>query len=1196
MRIGIRVCATILVIVALLTTRGTIYMQINAAVEANKDAVNIVGMDALGRKIPEVSGFRSDRYVGLFYFIWFENSRADARDVTKLLRTNPNELWDPFDKTGIAPPLAMYYFNEPLYGYYSSKDPWVVKKHIELFISAGIDFLAIDVSNNEIYIDSLTVLLDTLEAFRQAGWDVPKVVFYTNLESGKTVKLLYNLFYKKGLYRDLWFYGPYDKPLIVAHKNELEEEIADFFYIRPAQWPGFEYEVYEDGFPFCDLNRPQRIHQNLINVSVAQHTAYVFSFGVKEDPRFTPRDINHGRGYTSENNTNGDVDAILRGANIQEQWDYAISQDPEIVFVTGWNEWATNKRAPESEEQTIAWFVDSFNTEFSRDIEMTKSPTYIVDEKTGKYIEEGYGDNYYMQLIQNIRRYKGIEGDLPMLVSMTIDINGDLSQWDSVNRIYKNISIDNMERSFGDYKQAAADNFLREIRVTHDKKNIYFLIKTDSDITLPVEGKTNWMNLFIGVDGSKEGSWESYNFVVNRNPFSLSKTSLEAFDNGYSLKHIGNVDYNVNGNIMQIAIPRTMLGIEKGDFKIYFKCADSIEEESDIMDYYVSGDSMPMGRLSYMYSSVSGKSAATGKLNLLSLIKWFLVIILVVLVAGIGWLLVGCSNKSGKVNGKMVESMVVPRVKSQRVNGELCSFGNEIKVYIDSDEAQVAISSLKAFLPEINFIEFNRKSSFIEFIHDSKISKHAEYYEIVISDKKILVKYVDRLAARNAASTIANLVEKSEELYALPQGSIIDYPDFSHRSALLESSGRAWMTLDELKQNITRMALSKFNYVHFHFMEYLGCSIELDNFQKLAGYGPKNSKYTKDEIRDLISFANSVGIEVVPGVEMPAHAQALLASYPELRCKTQPGVKTSSWVVCAGADETYDAFEKILTEVAELFPSKYIHIGADELDFGEGSGWEPAWMDCTRCKELRDREGISTEREIYYYVINRIHDVTTKLGKQIIMFNDQIDISVTPDIPKDIIIQFWRIATPGRGPVDGCTLERFLEEGFTVINSYFPETYVDFEEYASSESINQWTPLSSPEFDPKFSNQVIGGEFCAWEKHPHFKYTIPSAIVLYGDRLWNMETISYDDDYQTKMTRNLLGVNTPKDFNVFKYLGDVLPPRDDERKAYLEKVDADVNELEEAKNTLEKIVSADSYGADLASVYIECIDWVIKNK
>ena len=142
---------------------------------------------------------------------------------------------------------------------------------------------------------------------------------------------------------------------------------------------------------------------------------------------------------------------------------------------------------------------------------------------------------------------------------------------------------------------------------------------------------------------------------------------------------------------------------------------------------------------------------------------------------------------------------------------------------------------------------------------------------------------------------------------------------------------------------------------------------------------------------------------------------------------------------------------------------------------------EPAWMDTS--KELRDREGISTEREIYYYVINRIHDVTTKLGKQIIMFNDQIDISVTPDIPKDIIIQFWRIATPGRGPVDGCTLERFLEEGFTVINSYFPETYVDFEEYASSESINQWTPLSSPEFDPT-SNQVIGGEFCAWEKHP----------------------------------------------------------------------------------------------------------------
>ncbi len=169
---------------------------------------------------------------------------------------------------------------------------------------------------------------------------------------------------------------------------------------------------------------------------------------------------------------------------------------------------------------------------------------------------------------------------------------------------------------------------------------------------------------------------------------------------------------------------------------------------------------------------------------------------------------------------------------------------------------------------------------------------------------------------------------------------------------------------------------------------------------------------------------------------MPAHAQDLLNAYPELSCKTKNSTPSSTWVVCAGREETYEAFEKILSEVAELFPGRYIHIGADELDFGEGSGREPSWLDCERCQKLCEREGLSTERDIFYYVIRRIHDMTTKLGKRIIMFNEQVDISVSPDIPRDILIQYWCVADPGRGPREGISMERFLEEGFEVINSY----------------------------------------------------------------------------------------------------------------------------------------------------------------
>ena len=550
-------------------------------------------------------------------------------------------------------------------------------------------------------------------------------------------------------------------------------------------------------------------------------------------------------------------------------------------------------------------------------------------------------------------------------------------------------------------------------------------------------------------------------------------------------------------------------------------------------------------------------------------------------------------TENRKVEGKMAKTMV-PRVKNHEFNKELCSLGREINVYVDSAESQVGLSSLRVFLSEINFIESSRNNSVIEFKLNKELSEQAEYYEIEITDDKILISYVDRLAARNAVSTLVNIIEKTGDTYTVPQGRIWDYPDFSFRSGLIESSGRAWMTLEELKQSITRMAVNKFNYVHFHFLEFAGCSVALDTFPKLVGYGPDNLKYTKDEVRDLVKFAGSVGIELIPGIEMPGHSQALLEAYPELSCKTEPGVNTSTWVTCAGSEVTYDAYEKLLVEVADLFPCKYVQIGADEIDFGEGSGREPAWLDCIECKGLCEREGISTEREIFYYVIRRVHEMATKLNKKIIIFNDQVDISVTPDIPKDVIIQFWIIS--GRGPREGCSFERFLEEGFTVINSHVHDTYVDFEAYATSRSINQWSPWSRPSFNPKYSKQIIGAEFCAWEKHPHFKYTLPSVMALYGDRLWNLERTDYDEKYAIKMTRNILGVNTPKVFNIFKYLGDVLPPRDDKNKAYLDKVDASNEELNAAKEILDKIATCNIYGSDAAIAYIDCINWVLENR
>lgn len=570
--------------------------------DKNGQFLKLSATDALGRTVSSADSYKSGRYVGLFYFIWFNSSQTKAPNVTELLRTNPDELWDPYDDTGIAPPGGMFYFNRPLYGYYSSSDRWVIRKHIELFTMAGIDFLALDLSNDVIYETQLIMLLSVLEEYRQAGWDVPEILCYTNLNSGHTVQMLFNLIYKEGKYKELWFYGPYDKPLMIAHENEItSDEIKDFFYFRPAQWPGYEYPFYENGWPFCDLNRPQRIHQNLIGVSVAQHTSYIFSYGLKVDPLSPARDINHGRGYTSVTKKNGDVNAVLSGANIQEQWDYAISQDPEIIFVTGWNEWATNKRRPTFEGQTVAWFVDSFNTEFSRDIEMTASPSYVIDEETGEYIEEGYGDNYYLMLCDNIRRYKGIRSDAAEYQkNITIDITAGGEQWAEAYA-FENMSTDNIPRRDPDYRIAAPVNFIRELKIASDKENIYFLVRTENTVVLGED--PSLLNLLVGVEGSNDPDFEGYQYIINRYPNGTGLTSIESSKGGYDFTRAGEVRYSVNGNLLQVSVPKDLLHIPADNsFTVNVKCTDSLKNPKDIMNYYVYGEVLPLGRFNCIYS------------------------------------------------------------------------------------------------------------------------------------------------------------------------------------------------------------------------------------------------------------------------------------------------------------------------------------------------------------------------------------------------------------------------------------------------------------------------------------------------------------------------------------------------------------------------------------------------------------------
>jgi hypothetical protein len=609
----------------------------NSAADNSYTVNNLCGVDEYGRTFSTMSGTKEDKSVGMFYFIWlgqhpgqmtglYDNTRIMADD-------NGDGMKNLFNKQGtdISPLDKFHYWGEPLYDYYNSGDDYVIRKHIEMLTIAGVDYLVFDVTNGYTYNNIWMKILQILNEYQQQGWNVPKVAFYTNSYSEQTMVQLYNVLYQRNIYPNTWYKPDGKRPLIIGKfDNEpaagMESKLRDFFYFRTSQWPdervhssGDDTTVFHpDGFPWIDWQKPQRLYKDIINVSVAQHPMLPFSdsylLGSKNWGRgfeISPRlnDSIPSTGSLNYRSTPGknDTSKIRTGANFEQEWKLALKADPPNVFVTGWNQWVAIKQIIEAgtaNERIV--FVDSFNEEYSWDIEPMKG---------------GYNDAYFIQLIQNVRKYKGISGSPAVKDERTIDITGAPAQWDNVKNVYRSIGNKNYGRDYAafavtKYTMEAPENNLQEIRVTNDRENIYLYISSENNITGYSKEKTNWMNIFIGTGTVKKQGWEGYNYAVNRSREAEGKAEIEKLDSTGRGEKTGIAEYSISGNIMQVKIPREALSLTDSTMSIYFKVSDGVEKPGEIMDYYVSGKSLPMGRLSYVYSNsgVTGVSE-TGKVS-----------------------------------------------------------------------------------------------------------------------------------------------------------------------------------------------------------------------------------------------------------------------------------------------------------------------------------------------------------------------------------------------------------------------------------------------------------------------------------------------------------------------------------------------------------------------------------------------------
>lgn len=598
-----------------------------------------VAVDDLGRATPiggQVRPLRSDKFVGMFYYI--AKPAAEFLDLKQndYSHVTPNILYDNSKLIAANPaapaygkPGTAHWWGEPLFGYYLGDDPWVIRRHLSMMTDAGVDVLFFDVTNSPTYRNTYMAICSVALQMRREGNKTPQFAFLTRARGPETITKLYEEFYVPKRYQTLWFQWE-GKPLMLGNVDEpygtpgndgvtrvvdddylptpsttwkegdpLPAEIKNFFTWRESWawsaggWFGEGATRGKDKWPWLDYT-PQKYgwHENAqtpeqVVVSSAQHPTTNIGKSY-HDGKEPPLDK-----YALTPDTN-------KGLYFAEQWDVALKTDPKLIWITQWNEWLSgrNLAAPGTDSTFLGrplkegdtFFVDDYNAEFTRDIEPMKG---------------GWGDNYYMQMADGVRRFKGAR---PIPIDNALRTIAKWDDWKALPDNYRDTSGDAAGRDWPGwggrrYMNMTARNDFENAKVAADAANITFYVQTKDAIS--DRRDSQWMQLLVNSDQNYATGWKGYDFCVNFAPLSDTETAVAQWKNG-SWRRIGRATYAVRGNEMQITVPRAMIE-QNNKVAFDFHWVDNAPIQGEIQDFYVDGDSAPNGRFNYRYSNSAAK-------------------------------------------------------------------------------------------------------------------------------------------------------------------------------------------------------------------------------------------------------------------------------------------------------------------------------------------------------------------------------------------------------------------------------------------------------------------------------------------------------------------------------------------------------------------------------------------------------------
>ena len=293
---------------------------------------------------------------------------------------------------------------------------------------------------------------------------------------------------------------------------------------------------------------------------------------------------------------------------------------------------------------------------------------------------------------------------------------------------------------------------------------------------------------------------------------------------------------------------------------------------------------------------------------------------------------------------------------------------------------------------------------------------------------------------------VQTILQLLDEKGTIPTGTITDEPQLEYRGLMLDVS-RHFFGKEFIKKQIDAIAHFKMNRLHLHLTDAAGWRIEIKKYPRLTQFAAWRSKplwkdwwfgdrlyaeegspeahggyYTQDDIREIVKYAADRYITVIPEIEMPAHSEEVLTAYPELSCTHEPYKQAD---FCVGNEKTYEFLENVLTEVMELFPSEYIHIGGDEA--GKAS-----WPSCPLCQKRMKEENLADVNELQSYLIRRIEKFVNSKGRQIIGWDEILDGGLAPNAT----VMSWRGTEGGLAAVNSGHKAVMTPGGYCYLDSY----------------------------------------------------------------------------------------------------------------------------------------------------------------